>query len=320
MKEITLSVWEDSNKRRILDFIHREITSIDLSEVLKTHLLEEIREPLKSASYIIVAIQGPKMIGYICGNIHETVGTATSIYVMPDVPERSAIVGSLTRELFKLMYTKSKLDVFEFVSPCFGQDYISEPLRMLGFMVTTHDELLCEKPQIEKQTTIEGYTFVSWKPELESDASLVIALSDLGEIDNKRELPEREPRQRWLGEMRETGKIDLTESFMTMRGNRLVGAIIGCSSETQGEVLAISGFSGEDSFDIERKLCELTLQAFVKKGVKLFRCTLPKYRESTLCVFESIGFVKVAILPDALLLSSDDAWGALLDEVSTLTS
>ncbi len=307
-----------------MDFVHREIGGLGFSQALKDQILKEVREPVKDFGDLIVAIQGPKMVGCACCQRKDTLATVRTLLVQ-DIDDKQKIVQLLVKELFKKLLNERALDVFEVDALIFGSNYIQDPMRYLGFMVSYQTELLCELPVSapEKQVNVEGYNFIPWKPEHEFEASLLIAITDMGELDSKKELPEREPRQRWLAEHKELsgGAINPTISFMATKGNRLVGAIIGMHEGDLGRIACISSpIADPKSKEIEKKLIQMSLSGFASMGVKLVKTVTPLDRRATEASLKSQGFVAIGFRSDALLLASDEAWNALSEEVFTFQS
>ncbi|HNW31108.1 MAG TPA: hypothetical protein PL190_04020 [Caldisericia bacterium] len=320
MKQTQISVW-DGNKRRILDFAHRELSDLPFSGEINEIIEQNIREPIKSVDIIITAIQGPKLVGYMCVGRKETVGSIVSTLIMNE-PERGSIVSEMVRECYRELVKQSPLEVIEFKSICFGkEDYISRPLISLGFMVQPQIEMIWTKGELPQVPNIDGITISPWREEFENEASQVIATSDLGDLEIVKELPEREPRYRWLLEQKEAsgGKVDGSVSFMALRGNRLAGAVLAIDRGEYGEILALGCMPIPKSAEIMAKLVHSSLSGFIKKEVKTIRTTVPMFKGEEIRIFNNLGLVQAFFKPDAILLASDDAWSSLSEKVASST-
>ncbi|OQB75201.1 MAG: hypothetical protein BWX90_00142 [bacterium ADurb.Bin132] len=136
-----------------------------------------------------------------------------------------------------------------------------------------------------------------------------------------KELPEREPRYRWLLEQKEAsgGKVDGSVSFMALRGNRLAGAVLAIDRGEYGEILALGCMPIPKSAEIMAKLVHSSLSGFIKKEVKTIRTTVPMFKGEEIRIFNNLGLVQAFFKPDAILLASDDAWSSLSEKVASST-
>lgn len=302
----------------MMDFARREVIDAGLPEHIAEHILHEIREPLKEDSIICTAIIGPRMIGFISGIIIDQEIKATSILVARDCEQKDTAKG-LVKFLFNTARTKNNIETMEVTNVIVGGDYLSEPLFQLGFMVLPQTELYLDIADFKPIKGPEGYLFTPWKPDNDSEVALVIALSDLGDTQTKGELPEREPRQRWLASMKEElgGQFDPVTCFHAYIHNTLTGiAISSIDDKNLGQIRTISVAIDEvkklsDEKLIEGKLVEHAVQGLIEKGAKLIKVTIPEQRSQTIYNLQEMGFVISAHKPDGLILSSDTTWDQL---------
>jgi hypothetical protein len=317
MKDTTYNIWQ-GNTRRLMDFARREVIDAGLPEHIAEHILHEIREPLKEDSIVCTAIIGPRMTGFISGMLVDQEVRATSILVARDCDQKETAKG-LVRFLFNTARDKGNVETMEVTNVIVGGDYMSEPLFQLGFMVLPQAELYLDAKDFKPGKPPEGYQFTPWKPDIDSEVSLVIALSDLGDTQTKGELPEREPRQRWLASMKEElgGQFDPETCFHAYIHSTLTGIVISSIDDKNlGQIRTISVAIDEvkklsDEKLIEGRLVELAVQGLIAKGAKLIKVTVPEFRTQTINNLQDIGFVVSANKPDGLILSSDTTWDQL---------
>ncbi|HOO96414.1 MAG TPA: hypothetical protein PKV16_01450 [Caldisericia bacterium] len=320
MKEITYRVWADKH-RRLMDFARREITSVKLCDEVQRRVLDEVREPLKNADIVVIAESGTSLVGYACGIYLEEGITITSIVVSTTV-DRLDVAPKL---IFAVVNQLSRTGVFSYVQlevPCVGTDYISASLKPHGFMVFPQLDMYIHEYKEFEIKQIPGVSIVPWRLDSIDEASQVIALSDLGETEIRRDLPEREPRQRWLGEckMLSGGEMNGDISHQAFKGVEMIGMIVGLIRESDlGRVEGIGVISLRDTQEIEKNLISLSLNGFLKNGINTARTTISSSKKRTIDSFRSLGFSEGVHKPNCLLLSSDHGWDTFCRESLAVT-
>lgn len=317
MKDIQYDIWQ-GNARRLMDFARREVMEEGLPENVAEQILHEIREPLKEESLICTAIIGPRMVGYICGKVADQELKATSILVARDA-DRKSIASGLIKFLYKTACEKNNIETMEVNNIIVGEDYLSETMLHNGFMVLPNSILTLDVANFKPVRSPEGYVFTPWKVENEPEVALVIALSDLGDTQTKGELPEREPRQRWLGSMKDElgGVFDPQTCFHAYIHNTLTGVVVSSVDDRHvGTIRIISVAIDEvkklsDEKLIEARLIEMAVDGMISKGAKLVQVTVPEFKTQTINNFLEMGFIVSAHQPDGLILSSDTTWDQL---------
>jgi hypothetical protein len=302
-----------------MDFARREVMDVGLPENIAEHILHDIREPLKEDSLICTAIIGPRMIGFVAGKVVDQELKATSLLIAKD-SDRKMVAVEMIKNLFKTAKSKSSVETVEVFNVIVGQDYMTEPLLHTGFMVLPQAMLYLDVADFKPLKQPEGYQFTPWKSDNESEAALVIALSDLGDTQTKGELPEREPRQRWLVSMKEDlgGQFDPELCHHAYIHNTLTGIVVSSLDDKNlGEIKIISVAIDEvkklsDEKLIEAKLVEMAVKGLVSKGAKLVKVMIPEFKTQTINNFIEMGFTVCAFKPDGLILSSDTTWDLLV--------
>ena len=302
-----------------MDFARREVIDTGLPENIAEHILHEIREPLKEDSIICTAISGPRMIGFVAGRVVDQELRGTSLLIAKDA-DRKAVAMAMVKHLYKTAKAKTSVETVEISNIIIGEDYMTEPLVHIGFMVLPQAILYLDVANFKPLKTPEGYQFTPWKPENESETALVIALSDLGDTLTKGELPEREPRQRWLVSMKEDlgGQFDPDFCYHAYIHNTLTGVIASSLDDKNlGEIKVISVAIDEvkklsDEKLIEAKLVEMAVKGLASKGAKLVKVLIPEFKSQTINNFIEMGFAVSAHKPDGLILSSDTTWDLLV--------
>ena len=317
MKDIQYDIWQ-GNTRRLMDFARREVMDAGLPENIAEQILHEIREPLKEDQLIGTAIIGPRLVGYICGHMGDAELKIKSFLIAGDCDRREVATG-LVKFIYKNACEKGNVETMEVNDVIVGEDYLTEPLLMNGFMVLPSAILFLDVANFKPVKSPEGYVFTPWKAENESEVALVIALSDLGDTQTKGELPEREPRQRWLGSMKDSlgGVFDPQTCFHAYIHNTLTGLVVSSVDDKHvGEIRIISVAIDEvkklsDEKLIEAKLIEMAVTGMIEKGAKLVKVVVPEFKTQTINNFHEMGFVVSAHQPDGLILSSDTTWDQL---------
>lgn len=317
MKDIEVSVW-DGNKKKILDFITKETESLSLSDSVKSYVLDLITNPVNQNPHVFAAVSGAKIVGYLSCGRKDNVLSVNSIMVS-DVKERTKITMMLLKKAYKTL-SGNNLEVIELVSPIFGSNWLYEPFRMMGFMLHTSKYMFATNLDVSPSTQLDNISFVPWRQELDSESAQIIALNDIGDLDIKHELPEREPRQRWLASIREELQgFDPLLCFHAMKGTRLVGLVMSKAADQIGEIIYIGSFFGNKDREIIKKLASITLEGFSKKGASIVKTSIFEERRNALEALGEVGFVEGCQFVDALILASDDAWGSLPEEVNIHT-
>lgn len=317
MKDIEVSVWE-GNKKKILDFIAKETETLALQDSIKSFVLNLISNPVVENNHVFVAISGSKIIGYLACNKKDNVLTINSIMVS-DVKERTKIAMMLLKNAYKTLSGNS-LEVIELLSPVFGVNWLYEPFRMMGFMIHTSKYMFTEKFDLLTASSLENVNIVPWRQELDSESAQIMALNDMGDLDVKHELPEREPRQRWLASIREELQgFDPLLCFHAMKGTRLVGLVMSKAADGIGEIIYIGSFFGNKDRDVIKKLTTIALDGLSKKKVSIVKTSIFEERRNAIDVLSEIDFVEGCKFVDALILASDDAWSSLPEEVNINT-
>ncbi len=302
-----------------MDFARREVIDIGLPENIAEHILHEIREPLKEDSIVCTAIAGPRMIGFIAGKVVDQELRSTSLLIARD-SDRKAVAMAMVKHIYKTVKAKTSIETVEVSNVIVDGDYMTEPLVHIGFMVLPQAILYLDVANFNPLKTPEGYQFTPWKPENESEVALVIALSDLGDTQTKGELPEREPRQRWLASMKEDlgGQFDPELCYHAYVHNTLTGIVVSSIDEKKlGEIKVISVAIDEvkklsDEKLIEAKLVEMAVKGLASRGAKLVKVLIPEFKSQTINNFIEMGFAVSAHKPDGLILSSDTTWDLLV--------
>jgi hypothetical protein len=317
MKDIEVSVW-DGNKKKILDFITKETESLILPDSVKSYVLGLIINPVNQDNQIFVAVSGTKIVGYLACHRKDNVLSINSIMVS-DNKERTKITMMLLKKAHKTL-SGNNLEVIELISPIIGNNWLYEPFKMMGFMIHTSKYMFTTDMEISPATQLENLNFVPWRQELDSESAQIIALNDIGDLDIKHELPEREPRQRWLASIREELQgFDPTLCFHAMKGTRLVGLVLSKTVDKVGEIIYLGSFFGNKDREVLKKLSAISLEGLSKQGVDIAKITIFEERRNALESLSEIGFVEGCQLVDALILASDDAWGSLPEEVNINT-
>jgi len=320
MSEIKYIHWKES-VRRLMDYARREVLHGEHPKVITDRLQDEVRIPLKTSDVVIIATKGSAMVGYATGILLDEGITITSIVVSPSV-DRLNVTPQLVFSVINQLSRKGSFKFIQIEVPCINSDYITASLRPYGFMVFPQLEMCIINFNPSPEKHIPGVSLDSWRVDTDNEASLVIAISDLGEGETKRDIQEREPRQRWLEECRllSGGELDENICHQAFIGNEMIGMVVGLIRDRgMGRIEGIGVISERSRERIEKALVERSLLGFKKKKINLVRTVIPMVKKKTIALLESIGFTSNIYRPDLLLLSSDQAWDDVCKESINVT-
>ncbi len=320
MNDIKYIHWKD-NVRRLMDYARREVLRGDLSKVITDRLQDEIRLPLKNSDVVVIATKGSAMVGYATGILLDEGITITSLVVSPSV-DRLEVTPNLVFSVINLLSRQGQFKFVQIEVPCLNTDYITASLKPFGFMVFPQIEMCITDFNPEPEKHIPGVSLDNWRVDTDNEASLVIAISDLGEDETKRDIQEREPRQRWLEECRllSGGELDTDLCHQAYIGNEMIGMIVALIRDKgMGRIEGVGVISDRSTDRIEKALIERSLLGFKNKNVNLVRAIVPMVKKKSIAVFESLGFSTNIYRPDLLLLSSDQTWDNVCKESLDVT-
>ncbi len=299
-----------------MDFGRREILRGKNEKIIVDRLQDEIRDPLKTADVIVIAIKGASMVGYCTGILLDEGITITSLIVSPTV-DRLKVTPQLVFSVINQLSRKGKFKFIQMEVPCINSDYISASMRQFGFMIFSQLEMFITHYNPKPEKHIPGVSLDNWRIDTENEASLVIAISDLGEEEMRKDIQEREPRQRWLEECKllSGGELDKNLCHQAFIGNEMVGMIVGLIRDRKmGRIEGVGVISARNRERIEKVLVERSLVGFAEHGIKLVRTIIPMTKKKTIDTLKTIDFTSNIYCPDLLLLSSDQSWDAVCKE------
>lgn len=304
-----------------MDFGRREILRGKHNKIVVDRLQDEIRDPLKTADVVIIAIKGASMVGYATGIFLDEGITITSLIVSPTV-DRLKVTPQLVFSVVNQLSRKGKFKFIQMEVPCINSDYISASMRPFGFMIFPQLEMFITDFNPKPEKHIPGVSLDNWRVDTDNEASLVIAISDLGVDEMRKDIQEREPRQRWLEECKllSGGELDKNLCHQAFIGNEMIGMTVGLIRDRKmGRIEGIGVISSRDRERIERVLVERTLVGFMAHKMKLVRSVVSMTKGKTIETLKSIGFTSNIYCPDLLLLSSDQTWDAVCKEALSVT-